>query len=489
MTRSRRPSRAPSPAAASSWSRRSRSSAQEIIGVRKWSRRRLASLAIARNTPGVTSRELIRWSRLHERRARTVPAFAAPVAIGGVLAAWVGWRAASAGVVAASHAWLAGALVAYTVAFLRVPFHIYWRADAALLAQLPIEGGPLFDAALARCVRAGLSTTIAVLIGGVPLALVGSAAPGGPGGPEVVEAIELAVRHAALAATLGLAAALLLPAVTVGAAMLVVQGGGERVLRAATALGGAPTRTPAPAAPADAPPASPGAILGAIPGFAATIVIVAVLLVAPWLVGGVPAVPAAIVLGAIAGASVVAIVAARARAGVMSLVLRDVSALDRQRLATLEIKPPTPIEAAIASLLGEAALPYAKDARLMRRRFPIAFALGALVFGVLVIVGLARPDDPTPWLTAAIGGAASYGVVLAGRLRRPPIELARLSATLPLTASARARAKLAWLLGWWAIFVAVPAVFAALRQTEPALGLALAGAATIVIIVAGARSR
>jgi hypothetical protein len=441
----------------------------------------------------VTSRELIRWSRLSERRARTVPAFMAPVAVGGVLAAWVGWRT-SAGLVAASHAWLAGALVAYAVAFLRVPFHIYWRTDAALLAQLPIEGRPLFDAALARCVIAGVATTIAVWIGIVPLALVGSTAPAAPA------VIDLVVRHAVLAAVLGVAASLLLPAVTVGAAALVAPGGGVRVLRAATALGGAPVRAAAPrvgnpGGPASelgppeakltAPPASPAAILGALPGFAATVVIVVVVLVAPWLVGAAAAVPAPIVLGAIAGTSVVAAIAARAGAGIMAHVLRDVSALDRQRLATLEIKPPTSIEVAIARLIGEAALPYRKDARLMRRRYPMAFALGALVFGVLAIIGLVRPDDPTPWLTVAIAGAATYGLVLASRLHRPPIELPRLSATLPPTARARARAKLAWLLGWWTIFAGAPAVFAALRQTEPVTGLLLAGAATLLIIVAG----
>jgi hypothetical protein len=194
-------------------------------------------------------------------------------------------------------------------------------------------------------------------------------------------------------------------------------------------------------------------------------------------------------LAAIGGASVVAELAARTGAAIMAIVLRDVSALDRQRLATLEIKPPTSIEGAIARLVGEAALPYGKDARLMRRRYPMAFALGALVFGVLVIVGLARPGDPTPWLTVAIGGAAVYGLALAGRLHRPPVELVRLSATLPLTVSARARAKLAWLLGWWTLFIAAPAVFAALRQSDPVFGLALTGAATIVIIVAGALPR
>jgi len=430
----------------------------------------------------MTSRELIRWSRLHERRARAMPPLALPVIAGGLLGAWVGWRAEAAGIVSASHAWLAGTIVAYAVAFLRVPFHLYWRADAPLLAQLPIEGRPLFDAALARCLTAACATTIAAVIGAVPLAV-------DPDGATLI------VRHAAFAGALGIAAGLLLPAMTLGAAALVVQGGGERALRAATALGGAPSRAPrptataAPSASSSSAPSSPAAMLGALPAFAATGVIVAVLLVAPWLTGGAPGVVAPIVLAAIAGTSIIAGLAARAGAGIMAKVLRDVSALDRQRLATLEIKPPTPIERAIGRLVGAAALAYEKDARLMRRRFPMAFALGALVFLVLAIVGLARPDDPTPWLTVAVGGAATYGVVLARRLRRPPIELARLSATLPLTPRARAQAKLAWLGGWWTIFVAVPAVFAAVRQTDPGVGLALVVTATIAIFVAGASPR
>jgi hypothetical protein len=422
----------------------------------------------------MNSRALIRWSELHERRARSIPALVAPLAGGGALAAWVGWRS-SAGVVAASHAWLAGAMVAYAVAFLRVPFHIYWRADAALLAQLPLEGRPLFDAALVRCLRAALATTAAAVIGIAPIVAL-------PGGGE------LALRHAAVAVALGAAAGLLLPGVTGGAAALVVHGG-ERLVRAATALGGAPARTPGAAAPPAGAPASASATLGALPGFAATFVLGAVLLVAPWLYGEPPRAPAPAVLGAIAAASAIAAVAARAGAGIMGRVLRDVSALDRQRLATLDIKPPTPIEQAIARLVGDARLAYDKDARLMRRRFPMAFALGGLVFVVLALVGLVRPADPAPWLAAVIGGAASYGLVLAGRLQRPPIELARLSATLPLSPRARRRAKLAWLLGWWGVFVMAPAVFAALRQSEPVSGLALLAGATVLMIVAGAWPR
>jgi hypothetical protein len=144
--------------------------------------------------------------------------------------------------------------------------------------------------------------------------------------------------------------------------------------------------------------------------------------------------------------------------------LRDVSALDRQRLATLEIRPPTALESAIARLLGAAAgLVYRKDARLMRRRYPMAFALGALAFLVLGIVGFSRPDDPTPWLVAVLAGAAVYAVALAGRLRRPPIEIPRLAATLPISAAAISRAKLTWVVAWATVFIAIPVVFVAAR--------------------------
>jgi hypothetical protein len=169
-----------------------------------------------------------------------------------------------------------------------------------------------------------------------------------------------------------------------------------------------------------------------------------------------------LVLAALAIVGVVAIVAARSSAPrVMGTILRDVSALDRQRLATLEIRPPTAIERAVAQLLGDAALPYTKDARLMRRRYPMAFALGALAFLVLVIMGLAHAQ--VPWVLAVAAGAALYAGALAGRLARPPIELPRLSATLPIAPAARRRAKLAWLATWSLVFVVVPLAFALVR--------------------------
>ena len=408
------------------------------------------------------SRELIAWSALHERRARVgwwTSRWVVAIVAGAAIAGWVAWRE-TASLSAGSHAWLAATLVAFAVAFLRVPFHLYWRADASLLAQLPIEGGPLFDAALVRCVRAAAATTLAAVIGAAPFARI---------------SLELFARHAAVAAALGAGAALFMPAVATWAASLVALGqSNERVQRVRAAAGLAQTPDP---------PSS--ALLGAVPGLAATILITGILLITRWLVGGEPVVPATIVLGSIAGASVLAILAIRATAPkVMGTILRDVSALDRQRLATLEIRPPTAIERAIAGLAGDGALPYRKDARLMRRRYPMAFALGALAFLVLVIVAISQPDDPGPWLTVTFAGAAAYGVVLTGRLQRAPIELPRLSATLAITEAARTRAKLAWILGWWTIFIAVPGVLAVIRQPEGGPGFVLLGAATLVVVIA-----
>ena len=165
----------------------------------------------------MTSAELIRWSSMHEKRARTGSSLVVALVAGGALAGWVYWRGHVAGLGPASHAWLAGALAAFAVAFMRVPFHLYWRADAALLAQLPIGGGPLLDAALWRCTRAAAATTLAVAIGAAPLARVST---------------ELLLRHLAVAGALGLAAALFLPAVAIWAASLVaVSQGAHRAPR------------------------------------------------------------------------------------------------------------------------------------------------------------------------------------------------------------------------------------------------------------------
>jgi hypothetical protein len=311
---------------------------------------------------------------------------------------------------------------------------------------------------------------IAVAIGALPLALLDAHAvsyatreflPTPIAGPSAagMSPIEFAVHHWALTGVLGLLAACFMPAVATFAASLVTSS--RDVLELATMIGGSPVRESAKRGSA-----APGstAMLGALPGFAATVVIVLVIVAAPWLYNAETALPALPVLAALGGVSVIAIAAVRAQAPrVMGTILRDVSALDRQRLATLEIRPPTAIERMVAGVIGEAGLAYRKDARLMRRRYPMAFALGALGFIVLVIIGLARPADPMPWLVAVLAGAGMYAVALTGRLFRPPIELPRLSATLPITAAARTRAKVAWIAAWSIVFVVIPLLFAVAR--------------------------
>ena len=62
----------------------------------------------------------------------------------------------------------------------------------------------------------------------------------------------------------------------------------------------------------------------------------------------------------------------------------------------------------------------------------------------------------------------------------------------PAQTEARAagrRAKVAWIAGWWTIFVLAPALFAALRQADPLPALALALGGTVVIALGALRGR
>ena len=313
------------------------------------------------------------WERLREQReggavARWLVAFVA----GGVLAALVEWRAQT-GVVAASHLWLAGACAAFVVAFMRVPVQIYWRKDAAMLAQLPIEGGVLFDAALRRCMRAAIATLVVPVLGAIPLALLSpevvnkatrtlDAIPfAGDPVPRLVP-LELFARHAGFAIAFALIAACFIPAVTMWAATLVASS--KDLLQVATKLGGAPARETVPGL------ASGGQVLGAIPGFASSVAFVVLFMMSPWLVNREATIDANVGLIAIAIGSILPLVLLRARvAAQMGDILRDVSALDRQRLAFIEVLPLTAIERLVAKLSG-AALAYSKDARLIAPALP-----------------------------------------------------------------------------------------------------------------------
>jgi len=421
----------------------------------------------------VTGPEFRRWERIRASRERgSIARWAIAIVFGALLAGLVGWRATDS-VASASHAWLAGTVAAFMVAFMRVPFHVYWRPDAALLAQLPIAGSILFASAVRRCIVAATTTLVTVVVGAIPFAALSEKAVAAAtrtldampiaGDPVPRETpLELFGRHAGYGLAFAIVAAAFIPAVTMYAASLVA--GSRNLLQIATAIGGAPARTDAKSVGVNPAHSSAGAVLGALPGLASSASLVVLLLASPWLLNReapLAPFPAAVL---VAGISIFSLVGAGARIGPrMGDILRDVSALDRQRLATLEIHPPTAIERAVMKLIGAAALPYSKDARLMRRRYPMAYALGAIVFLVLVIIGFSQPADPVPWLVVPLAGALLYAALLHARLAEPPIELRRLSSTLPITPSAARLAKRAWTLGWLTIFVVVPAAFAVAR--------------------------
>ena len=88
---------------------------------------------------------------------------------GGAACAWV----ASGGGELGAVRWLWAATALFAVAMLRVPFVLFWRADAGLLSRLPMRGTPLFDAALAASADLAAQALAASLVAAAPLAFLG----------------------------------------------------------------------------------------------------------------------------------------------------------------------------------------------------------------------------------------------------------------------------------------------------------------------------
>lgn len=376
--------------------------------------------------------------------------------VGGALAAL--WVAGAGSLASASARWLTATVVVFSVAMLRVPFALFWRTDAGLLTRLPIRGRPLWDATMAQTWELAGQALAAASLAAAPLALF----------PSGLAALG---RGAALAATLAVATGWLVPAVALGAGALVVSG------KAAALLDGLGGEVQAP----------PTAWLGVLPGLAAASCVLLAIDLAGWLPGGSPEVGAPVpLLGGAAAISAVAMLAARLAAErVLPAILRDVSALDRQQLAVLEVTPAPASLRAVAKLAGaRARLLVDKHGRVMSRRYPLAAVLGAVVFAVLAISAAASPAA-TSVQAAALAIAAGYALVLRRRLGAEPVELPRLLDTLPISvedARAATRVYLAW---WWTWAALVPAALAVARSSQPLqLGGALAVASAALALAA-----
>ena len=374
----------------------------------------------------MTGPELRRW--IGRQRARTPGRYRGYAVLLAAAAAGVALVATADDELGASRAWQLVAIVAFGWAMLVTPLRIFWRSDASLLARLPLGGRALFELAMAQAFR---------LAGGAALVAVAAAVP------LVQWSTDLCVRHVLTALALVIIVPTLIPAVAVGAAALVASGVVDSLARSMAGEFRAPTTS----------------WLGVLPGLAAAAVVLLVLALAPWLrVGTVTLIgPGPVALGAAVGAGLLAIAIAAARTDGLSFALREVAALDRQRLAHIEINPPSPVERFVMRVLGRpTATIYDKDARMMRRRFPMAWVIGAGLWVVGVGVVLAEPNAFVAWTVAVAAGGIAYALVSARRLVTPPVEYPTLARTLPVPARAQGRAKTAWVATWALVFVVPP---------------------------------
>ncbi|HWN67681.1 MAG TPA: hypothetical protein VNM90_08570 [Haliangium sp.] len=350
-----------------------------------------------------------------------------------------------------------------TLVVFGTPFRLYWRHDAPLLGRLSIPGRSLFAVALVRSLRAAGR----VLLVGVPGALALGAVP--------ALGQDLALRHLAVAGACALMAGLLAPAMALLAGAMVAS---DKVQAALDSFGGE-MRGPR------------TSWLGALPGVTATVVALVALGAAPWARGETASTivgPPAMLLGASALLSVIAALWALRRSdAVMAEALREVVALDQERLAHVDLVGPSRIEALVARRWlggGAAGAVFEKDARLLRRRYPLPFFFGTVGLISLVLVGWRAPADALLWAAAIAAGLGVYGAAMARRLVSPPTEHPRLLRSLPVGVAGAARAKRARVILWVACYVAPGAAVVVARAPAPvaaAVTLGLIAAASVAL--------
>jgi hypothetical protein len=378
----------------------------------------------------MNARTLLAWTDLEARRRTPASrAWIRRAVIAGALAGLVAWREAAVGAAKAFGTWHSIVVVVFATVMIATPLAMFWRADAGLLARLPLTGRTLFAAAVVRAVRMSAIAGATALIAGIPLWID---AP----------AIDALARPFALVGAMTVVAATLIPAVAGAAALLIATGKSNAIAGAVAAdVAVVPTTW-----------------LGALPGVAAAGGVLIAIACRSWLFGGEAAIGRAdVLLGGSAGIGVIALAMAWQRAEGMAVALREVAALDRQRLAHLEIHPPRGLERVASRTLARGArLVFDKDARLMRRRYPMAWVIGSIAWLVGGGIAIGRPADPIPWVVGLTVGLAAYAFALWRRLDRPPIELSRVAAQLPIAPGARDGAKRTWLALWLLVFALPP---------------------------------
>lgn len=358
--------------------------------------------------------------------------------------------------------WLAAVACAHVIVLLGAPFRMYWRYDSALLGRTAIAGKPLFTVALIRSLRAAAKVSLPCVLGALMLTL-------GPAG-----SVDIALRHLTLVAIAFVWAALFGPAVALAAGAVVAS---DTARAALSNLAGEfqPPKT---------------SWLGILPGFAGTLLVLLLIALVDWSRGfdrapvGEPLY--LLVIGLAVPLLCVAWALARADA-VMVGAVREVSALDQERLAHIELTKPSRIERLVGKSLGSdgARALVEKDASLARRRYPIPFFFG--VMGVIIswILAAAAPADLMLWAGTIGAGLGVYCVVMARRYMQPPIEHLRYVRTLPIAEADLVRAKRAQVLLWVLGYMVLGAIPVVIRSPEPLVAAAILGGIALVTSVAG----
>jgi hypothetical protein len=369
----------------------------------------------------ISARELIAWGDLDERRRRAarrgiaaLPPWVSALACGAALLGEIARRLSqSDSDGGASALYVSAAAGANLIVLFGAPFRLFWRRDSSLLARLAVPGEALFRAGLVRSVRAAAAVALAMVVAAAGFAIWGSA--------------DIALRHLAIAGGGFLFAGFLGPALALAAGAIVASDKAQAVLES---LGGE-FRAPR------------TSWLGVLPGFAGAALALWATAIAPWGSGDEPVGGSGVAL--LAGAAVVCVIAAGWALAVAPRVggaaLREVAALDQQRLAHVDRSTPSAIERAWFSLTlrGAAHLVADKDASLLRRRYPSPYVVTALGIVICWILAFTRPQSVYVWSAAILGGLAVYAVIMARRLTLPPVEIPRLLRALPLS-----RAEVVW---------------------------------------------
>lgn len=388
------------------------------------------------------SRWLLRWTDLGDARAHPVRRRRA-MRVVQMVAAVGACAFASVRELDAAAWWLAGACAWVGVSLILSTHRFFWRTDTALLARLPIGGRALLGAAVARAQRDAAWVGATVLTAAAPLIVAGK-----PMAP-IVTVFALACG--------GIGG--LVPAAATGAAMLVARGSG-RVL-----------------ADHGGPELPATGWLGLLPGLAAAAVVLAILTQHAPLGGEVGLFGGGWELAAVGALTLALPLAATAGAANLPAALHEVAALDRQQLAHVETHDVRWFESWVARRLPPgAALLYRKDARLMRRRYPLIGLAGVTLWlGAFAIATL--DAGAQQWALAHAVWTLLLGRGLAERLTKPPVELPRLTPTL-FERGAVHLAKRAWLAVWITVFVA-PSAAMFVATGEPAL--AATGVLTLLL--------